>query len=294
MSRSCNGGGVGGVGSWPIRGGGGRRAAGSAHWSRERLLRHRCGGSPHAGTSRVRQRIRWCRLAPMASSTPPAPPGLGSMRSGGLRPSRGAPCPAQERRTVVVCRSAGASRRFGAGRAVRKAPESGGGGSTGGSSALLRRGPLPWWPGCCLPLRGLVEMRGGSVSGLAPLAGVSPRRRGASPTLCASRAQRRLRRRVWRLNGRAGRRSGAATSGRGVAPPGSPSGRRLAACSGSARCRGGLGVAVAPSAALAVLGDRPTRRSGASTGQPALVRGVRPCFAGEGAEAAPVVSPSQR
>ena len=49
MSRSSNGGGVAGAGSWPIRGGGGRRAAGSAHRSRERLLRHRCGGVAACG-----------------------------------------------------------------------------------------------------------------------------------------------------------------------------------------------------------------------------------------------------
>ena len=50
----------------------------------------------------------------------------------------------------------------------------------------------------------------------------------------------------------------------------------MVACSGSRRCRAVVDVPVAASAALALLGDRPTRRNGTVDGLPALERGVGP------------------
>ena len=173
MSRSCNGGGVGGVGSWPIRGGGGRRVAGSAHWSRERLLRHRCGGVaacgdvPCAAVEALADPVVPSRADGIIDDVGAAGFGLDALwwpqTLPGCAMSRSA---ASDRRCVPLCGGFAAVR----GRA---------GGSEGSRigrgrlyGRLLRfaavRAPGRRQTGCCLPPYGLAEMRGGSVSGLAP------------------------------------------------------------------------------------------------------------------------------
>ena len=204
MSRSCNGAGVGGARSWPIRSGDRRRAGWTHRVPRTALAELCIAVSPPAETSRVRQRTRAAqpvepsRVDGVIDAAGFEPDAVWRLRRPWRRRSG-----TQERPTVVVCRSAGPR-----------------GGSTGGSgqggrcghtqkaseldeAALravlcrsLRHGPLPWRTGCRLPLRGLVETPGGAVPGLGPPAGLSPRRRGASAPPRMSRAQRRLQRRA--------------------------------------------------------------------------------------------------
>ena len=197
MSRSCNGAGVGGAGSWPIRSGD-RRRAGWTHRVPRTALAELCGAvSPPAGTSRVRQRRRAAQpVAPSrvdgvidAAGRRRAPPGLSPMRSG-ASDALGVAGPAlKSSRIVVVCRSARASLRlcgrFRAGRTVRAHPAGfrAGRGSAESSSPPFAATPaaavadrLPFasfatWSRCPQAL----------FRRLAPPAGLSPRRRGASP-----------------------------------------------------------------------------------------------------------------
>lgn len=196
------------------------------------------------------------------------------MPSGATDPPRGAPhraqrCPC----AVVVRRSAGASRRlygrFGAHRRSSAHPE-GSEPAEGGSCrrfAATAGGAVAG--GACSPIRCLDERRHGLCRG-------SPRRAGRSaagehePGLAEGATDGAAERRPCR---QPSRRCG--TRSRCRAARISPAGP-MVACSGSRRCHAVVDAPVAASAALALLGDRPTPRNGTVDGLPALERDVGP------------------
>ena len=246
------------------------------------------------------RRSQWRRLGSMVSSTPPSAAGFEPDAVWCLR----RPCcrrsGTQELPTVVVCRSAAASRRlygrFRAGRTVRAHPagfRDGRGGAESSSPPFA-------------------ATRAAAVADRLPFAssrlgrdarrrctGSSARQQVSHPAGGALRRRRGCPGRNGDCSGGRDRRTGVQAGHQALRQPSTASRRPdlpLSAARWPAPVPGAVGALSARPGLRprrrALLGDQPTRSIGDSAGLPGPGRGAGLCFAGEGVEAAPVELPA--